>query len=79
MNVDIFVCIHFCGFLKMGKLACIKNCVFTITASLGFYKSYSHIFLRIFKKRELCENMYNAKISTFTVGIMTPATIGLYS
>ena len=26
-----------------------------------------YIFLRIFKKRELRENMYNATISTFTV------------
>ena len=26
-----------------------------------------YIFSRIFKKRELRENMYNAKISTFTV------------
>ena len=26
-----------------------------------------YIFSRIFKKRELSENIYNAKISTFTV------------
>ena len=27
----------------------------------------AYIFSRIFKKRELSENIYNAKISTFTV------------
>ena len=27
----------------------------------------AYIFLRIFKNRELSENIYNAKISTFTV------------
>ena len=66
MNVDIFVCIHFCGFLKMGNLVCIKNHVFTITASLGFYKCYSHgvyIFAdieetRIMRKYVQRENFY---------------------
>ena len=29
-----------------------------------------YIFLRIFKKRELCKNMYSTKMSTFTVDVI---------
>ena len=35
VNVDIFVCISFRQFLKIGNFAFVKNCAFTITASLG--------------------------------------------
>ena len=38
VNVDIFTCIHFHGYFKMGNFACIENRVFTITASLGYYE-----------------------------------------
>ena len=69
VNVDIFTCINFHVFIKMGNFSCIKIRVLSIFDSLGCYKSYFrgvHIS-RIFKIRELCENMYTAKISTFTV------------
>ena len=69
MNVDIFACINFRGFVKMGNFLCIKfafsvhqalkaiiNVIFTV-----------YIFSRLFNRRELRENMYSAKISTFTV------------
>ena len=39
VNVDIFACINFCGFMKMGNLACIKIRVLSITGSLGYYNS----------------------------------------
>ena len=39
MNVDIFACIHFCGFMKIGNFACIKIRVLGKTGSLGYYKS----------------------------------------
>ena len=69
VNVDIFACINFHGFMKMGSFAFIKICVLIIIGSLSYYKSIfeAYIFSWIFKKRELSENMYNAKISTFTV------------
>ena len=47
----------------MGNLACIKIRLLSIIGSLGYYKSNFqgvHIFRRC-KKRELRENMYNAK------------------
>ena len=56
LNVDIFACIHFCGFMKIGNFACIK--IRSLTCSLGYSKSNFqevHIFSRIFKKRELRE------------------------
>ena len=69
MNVDIFACINFWGFVKMDNSLCIKfafsvhqalkaiiNVIFTV-----------YIFSRLFNRRELRENMYSAKISTFTV------------
>ena len=69
MNVDIFACIHFRGFMKMGNFACIKIHVLCITGSLGKIKVIFevYIFSRIFKKCKLHENMVCAKISTFTV------------
>ena len=72
MNVDIFACINFRVFMKMGNFACIKICVLSIFDSLGYYKSYFQVYIisRIFKIRELRENMYNAKISTFTVDML---------
>ena len=50
MNVDIFACICFCGFMKMSDFACIKIHVSSITGSLGFYKSNFqgvHIFVDV--------------------------------
>ena len=38
VNVDIFACIHFRGFMKMGNFACIKIRVLCIIGSLGYYK-----------------------------------------
>ena len=50
VNVDIFACIHFRGFMKMGHFACIKIRVFSIIISLGYYKTNFrgvHIFADI--------------------------------
>ena len=50
MNVDIFACIHFRGFMKIGSFACIKIRVLCIIGSLGLYKSNFrgvHIFADI--------------------------------
>ena len=33
VNVDIFTCIHFHGFMKMGNFTCIKIRVLSITGS----------------------------------------------
>ena len=69
MNVDIFACINFRGFAKMGNFACIKISVLSATGSIGYSKSNfrgAHIFVHILEM-ELRENMYSAKISTFTV------------
>ena len=41
VNVDIFVCINFHRFMKMGNLACIKIFVLNITGSLGYHNSNS--------------------------------------
>ena len=64
---------YFRGFMKMDNFARIKFHVLSITGSMGYYKrnghsnvSLIHVSL-IFKKRELRDNIYSAKISTFTV------------
>ena len=69
MNVDIFACINFRGFKKMGNIARIKIRVLSITGSIDYHNVVFTvlIFSRIFKKRELRENIYSVKISTFTV------------
>ena len=38
VNVDIFACINFREFMKMGNFACIKTRVLSITVSLWYYK-----------------------------------------
>ena len=35
VNVDIFVCINFREFTKIGNFVCIKICILSITGSLG--------------------------------------------
>ena len=68
MNIDIFACINFRGFMEIGNFACIKIRVLCIIGSLDYKVIFEvYIFSRIYKKRELRENMYTAKISTFTV------------
>ena len=70
VNGDIFACIHFRGSTKMGNFALIDICILRINGSVGYHEFFFfmvYIFSRIFKKLELCENMFNAKISTFTV------------
>ena len=50
MNVNIFACIHFHGFMKMGNFARIKICVLYTIGSLGLYESNFrgvHIFADI--------------------------------
>ena len=50
MNVDIFACINFRGFMKMGNFACIKIRVLSIIGTLSYYQSNSlgvHIFADI--------------------------------
>ena len=54
MNVDVFACIHFRGFMKMGNFACIKIRVLGIIDSLGYYKSNFrgvHVFADILETR----------------------------
>ena len=38
MNVDIFVCRNFHGFMKMGNFACITIYVLCVIGSLGYYE-----------------------------------------
>ena len=42
MNVDIFVCIYFLAFPKIGNFARIIIRVFNMFASMWHYKSYFH-------------------------------------
>ena len=42
VNVDIFACINFRGFMKMGNFACIKIRVFSTNDSLGYNDSNFH-------------------------------------
>ena len=54
VNVDIFACIHFREFIKLGNFACIKIRVLCIIASIGYYKSNFrgvHIFADIKETR----------------------------
>ena len=40
VKVDIFACVNFRGFMKMGNFACIKNRVLCIiVGSLGYFKN----------------------------------------
>ena len=50
VNVDIFACINFHEFAKMGNFACIEIRVLSATGSIGYYKSNFrgvHIFPHI--------------------------------
>ena len=50
MNVDIFMCINFRGFMKICHFACIKIRVLCVIGSSGYYKSNFrgvHIFADI--------------------------------
>ena len=42
VNVDIFACINFHRFMKMGNFACIKIPVFDANDSLGYNDSNFH-------------------------------------
>ena len=42
VNVDIFACINFRGFVKMGNFACIKIRIFSTEDSLGYNDSNFH-------------------------------------
>ena len=42
VKVDIFECLNFRGFIKMGNFMCIKIHVFSITSSLCYYKCNFH-------------------------------------
>ena len=70
VNIDIFMCIHFRDFDKMGIFARIyirDKVLFALCAMIKEILAGYILFSRILKKRELRGNMYNAKISTFTV------------
>ena len=56
MNVDIFACINFRGFMKMGNFACINVSVLSMIGSLGFYKrcTYFHGYLRNVNYSKIC-------------------------
>ena len=67
VNVDIFACTDFQGFMTMVNFACVKTPVSSIT---GYYKnnyattkqiSNVYIFSWIFKKHKLRENMYHTE------------------
>ena len=66
LNVDIFACIYFRGFMNIDNFACINICVLCIIGSLGYYKCYFrgvHIFAdisetRITQKYVQRENIY---------------------
>ena len=66
MNVDIFACINFRGFVKMGNFACIIIHVLSIIVYLGFYKSnFRGVYIfadvletRITRKYVQRENIY---------------------
>ena len=71
VNIDIFACTNFHGFIKMVNFVCIKILVFSTNDSLGHNDSNFHsvyIFADIYK-RELSENIY--KVSMFTVHYWT--------
>ena len=42
VNVDIFECLNFRGFIIMGNFMCIKIRLFSITSSLCYYKCNFH-------------------------------------
>ena len=66
MNVVIFACINFHGFMKLGYFACIKIRVLCIIGSIRIIKVIFevYIFSRIFKKTRITrkyvhrENIY---------------------
>ena len=69
VNVDIFASIIF---LNLGKSAISCQFKFACLLSLTLFGIIQlnfalYIFSRIFQIRELPENIYSAKISTFTV------------
>ena len=73
VNLYVFACIHFREFAKNGNFAWIYIRIFYIIVSIWPYKSVFFTMYkcsRIFEKRELRENMYDAKISTFTVLVL---------
>ena len=60
VNVDIFTCIKFRRFMKMGCFACIKIRVLNVIISLGYNKSNFrgvHIFADITRKYVQRENI----------------------
>ena len=71
VNVDIFACINFRGFMELGNFACIKIRVLCIIGSICYYKSNFrgvHIFAdiketRITRKYVQRENIYVHSIS----------------
>ena len=70
VNVDIFVCINFRGFMKMGIFTCITIRFLCIISSLGYYKNNFrgvHILAdiqetRITRKYVQRENIYDNSI-----------------
>ena len=83
VNVDIFACIDFRGFMKLGNFACIKICVLCIIGSIGYYKSNFrgvHIFADIQETRTTQkyvqrENIYVLSISIGRIVIFCYAKI----
>ena len=70
VNVDIFSRVYF--FTNLPKMQILRISIFAFLILLSLYGLITfiftmYIFLWIFEKHGLCENMYNAKISTFTV------------
>ena len=69
VNVDIFTCIHFRGFMKIGDIAKIRiRVLLSITGSIGFYKSnFQWLYFCGYLRNTNNAKIYGAKISTFTV------------
>ena len=72
VNVDIFACINFRGFMKMGIFVCIKISVLSITGSLGYEKSNFQGAARKYVKRE---NICVHSICPNAVGVGRPPLI----
>ena len=66
VNVDIFACINFRGFMKIGNFACINIRIFSTNSSLGFNDSnFQGVYIfadiqetRIKLKYIQCEKFY---------------------
>ena len=82
MNVDIFECINFGTFPKIGNFTQIYFCIFDIATSMWHYKSYFHNvyifheYLINAKARKICTARKYLRSQYFTKRI--PITLRYY-